>query len=505
MDAFEAAGADISQQMIEYSGQDEGALNAFNSMLSCIGAQEQAASDETLIISYDEDSNTYTFSTRGGSGTSEYLARSASNKEDGSITFGSFAFTEADDGIETLYRIAERNEAKPGYSYDENVFYARITPHDNGDGTMSFDISYENENGDVLEGTQVYVFADGFEIEKEEYEALDEVRQLMLAVLHKGADALIPEAPVLASRQPATFRNEYHASGSVQLYAWKQLIGRGLQENEFEFELLARNPLTGLYAPVQTKKNDADGTVAFDPISCTEKDVGRTFFFFAREKAGTDDSVVYSGAVFGYRVTVIDNGDGTLSFTQKHIGVTMPEEGAAGVAADQYIPGEETAELPLFVNTLKSGTVTAAKYTTWLEGDEPDPDTEFRFRIRLTDPEGRAVEDGNMEFSLEQVENIGAHAAGAPAGGRSRAASPAPTAEKAADTTEKTQVPAEGEDSGHKKEDEEKAAGSQEAALPDAAQDTEPEGNGTAGAQEQQATEPGQDPDPSAGEKTSGP
>ena len=102
------------------------------------------------------------------------------------------------------------------------------------------------------------------------------------------------------------------AEGEITLLAWKVLDGRPLEADEFSFRLLDE-----VGRPVGTVKTNAeDGGISFDTLHYTEEDVGKTFYYFAQELPGDDPTVVYTDAVYGYYVTVVDNNDGTLSFEQ---------------------------------------------------------------------------------------------------------------------------------------------------------------------------------------------
>ena len=58
-------------------------------------------------------------------------------------------------------------------------------------------------------------------------------------------------------------------------------------------------------------------------------------------------------------------------------------------------------DLPVFTNTLKPGKLSVTKQVT---ADDPsliDPTQEFHFKVKLIGPD---VQDGEMEYDLEQVE-----------------------------------------------------------------------------------------------------
>ena len=204
------------------------------------------------------------------------------------VVFGSFRYTQDDTGIH-WYKIIEKDTEKDGYTYDHSVYTAKVEVVDNGDGTLNCNRSYYDEQG------------------------------LSLATSETIGGAEIPLVPV-------QFTNSYEASGKLSLTAWKTLNGRDLKAEEFSFELLDQDGNV-VYETI----NNLDGTVEFEPdgadgqtdttddieaLKFNQLDIGKTVFFFVREKEGSDLTVNYSKGIFGYAVTVVDNGDGTLSFSQ---------------------------------------------------------------------------------------------------------------------------------------------------------------------------------------------
>ena len=193
------------------------------------------------------------------------LVKTGANAADGTVSFGSIYYTEADAGHTYTYRITEVDRGAGGYAYDDTEWLAAVTVTDNGDGTLSTSVTYrKDEDGSVAAAT------------------------------------------------PPTFANEYHASGEVRLRAWKSLRGRDLQEGEFSFDLVDEDGTI-----LQTKANAADGLILFDPIQFDEGDAGKTFRYSVRERKGDDPTVVYDTSVIGYQIAVTDNDDGTLSFSQE--------------------------------------------------------------------------------------------------------------------------------------------------------------------------------------------
>ena len=268
----------------------------------------------------------FTFDVLDEAGNTVVTAR---NGADGAVNFGAIKYGLADVDKTYTYYIIERNTEAKGYTYSNVKAKATVSVTDNGDGTLKSEVSYDGG-----------------------------------------------EAP--------TFTNEYHASGTVDLKAWKTLEGRDLKDNEFNFKL---EKLTGegvgeQAEEVGTAANSADGKIVFSHESIqalrfTEADAGKTYRFRVSEvvPAGedADPTVDYdSQSSFVYTVKVVDNGDSTLGFD---------------VSSDAK---------PVFKNKLKDGRLRIAKT---MEGVNPDPNKEFTFRVQLT---GKNLpEDGSYSFKRE--------------------------------------------------------------------------------------------------------
>lgn len=286
------------------------------------------------------------------------VLRTASCKADGSVAFGLIKYNTSDDGKTYTYYIQEKvpsdavnaegttwesanvdekaagGFSKKGYTYDSSKHKVTVAVADNGDGTMKATPTYEG--GDVPQ-----------------------------------------------------IKNAYNATGSVTLNLWKTLAARDLKDGEFTFGLFDEqgNAVLDKDGKAITAKNAADGTVTFPSISFDQNNIDHTYTYVAKEiipnkgAAGYDETVVYDAKEWKYRVSVHDNGDGTLSFDQKTIS-----------------PDGEEGKLPVIANTLKPGGLTISKGIE--NGNPGNPGQEFKFLVKLTSPTGKSL-DGNYKFTRE--------------------------------------------------------------------------------------------------------
>jgi pilin isopeptide linkage protein len=118
----------------------------------------------------------------------------------------------------------------------------------------------------------------------------------------------------------AKFVNAYHASGSLELKAEKQLTGSPLKDGQFTFELKDAKGNV-----LQTKQNDQAGNVVFDALQYTEADIDQVYTYTVSEADTGVHGITYSKAVYTVRATVKDNSDGTLTVETE----TTAEDGKA--------------------------------------------------------------------------------------------------------------------------------------------------------------------------------
>ena len=97
---------------------------------------------------------------------------------------------------------------------------------------------------------------------------------------------------------------EYSVTADVDVA--KSLEGRALNEGEFTFQLVEGDEV------VDEATNDADGKVYFKALTYTSDDLGE-HTYKVREVKGALGGVTYDTSEYTVKVTVSDNGDGTLS------------------------------------------------------------------------------------------------------------------------------------------------------------------------------------------------
>ena len=242
----------------------------------------------------------FTFDVYEGNLTAEQLAgakpvRTATNGADGSVNFDAFSY--AKPGTHE-YTIVERKGDLAYVTYDAAVHHAVVTVADNA-GTLQASVAYDGTNVTKPSFTNTY-----------EAQATD-----------SGAIALIKSVDV--------------HDGSYQLKA-----------GDFAFELMGSDG-----SVIQTRKNDADGNVAFDKLIF---DHAGTFTYTVREVQPTDDApgvlgVTYTGKTYTLTYVVEDNNDGKLVVKSSTV---KPGEGTEnGVSpgtmafANSYQPGQTSYQI----------------------------------------------------------------------------------------------------------------------------------------------------------------
>lgn len=113
---------------------------------------------------------------------------------------------------------------------------------------------------------------------------------------------------VTANDSSLVVTNVYEARGELPLKGRKTLIGGDINDYSFNFLVLRDGDIV-------SQGTNKGAEIEFKPLTFTNNDIGKTFEYDIIEDAGNDTSINYDGTVHKLRVTVEDNGDGTLRVT----------------------------------------------------------------------------------------------------------------------------------------------------------------------------------------------
>lgn len=291
-------------------------------------------------------------------------------------------FTLADAGKTFKYTVAEKNDGKPGYTYDDAVRTVTIAVADDGAGTLTATTTVSGGP----EGTHTTVHKSGE---------------------NKVESALVP------------FHNSYSATTNTpggtaaQVVATKTLTGRPMADGEFWFGIAYQGELVGY----ENLKPNIGGHVSFDTLHYdtkmlanleaaglayrTDKDgkLAWTINYTAYEDLfGLPNGVSATTWSFGFKVIVVDNGDGTLTATVDYGGVEPLFENVYGAeAVDVALTGTKKLQV---AEGLAPADVTG-KFTFTVTADEagaPMPE-----RTTVTNDAAGNVDFGKIHFTLEDL------------------------------------------------------------------------------------------------------
>ncbi len=171
------------------------------------------------------------------------------------------------------------------------------------DGNWSFNLKYRQGR----EGSYYYVVkeAEGA-LSYIGYDASSILYQVEVEDNLKGN--MVAYVSLTSSDEVAAFHNQYRASGSYSLNVKKEMVGRALVEGEFDFQLL-----DGDGKLLQEAKNKSDGLVAFSPLSFDQDDIGKTYSYKVRERAGSRTDIAYDDTEYSFTLKIEDKGGGLLA------------------------------------------------------------------------------------------------------------------------------------------------------------------------------------------------
>ena len=291
-------------------------------------------------------------------------------------------FTQTDAGKTFTYTVAEKNDGQPGYTYDDAVRTVTIAIADDTAGTLTATTTVSGGP----EGTHETVHKSGE---------------------NKVEKALVP------------FHNSYSATTNTpggtaaQVVATKTLTGRPMADGEFWFGIAYQGELVAY----ENLKPNIGGHVSFDTLHYdtkmlanleaaglayrTDKDgkLAWTINYTAYEDLfGLPNGVSATTWSFGFKVIVVDNGDGTLTATVDYGGVEPLFENVYGAdAVDAALTGTKKLQV---AEGLTPADITG-KFTFTVTADEagaPMPE-----RTTVTNDAAGNVDFGKIHFTLEDL------------------------------------------------------------------------------------------------------
>ena len=295
-------------------------------------------------------------------------------------------FTQADAGKTFKYTVAEKNDAKPGYTYDDAERTVTIAIADDGAGTLTATTTVSGGS----EGTL-----------PTEYKT--------------GAGAV--ESAVIP------FVNSYRAStdnpggAPAQIVATKTLAGRPLADGEFCFGIAyagEKDAIEGTWA------TNVNGQVSFGTLhyttdmladlvnakrairTDTDAKLAWTINYTAFEYTSplAAKGITAAKSSFSFKVVVVDNGDGTLTATPDYGGAEPVFENVYGAeAVDAALAGTKKLQA---AEGLTPADITG-KFTFTVTADEagaPMPE-----RTTATNDAAGNVDFGKIHFTLDDLNN----------------------------------------------------------------------------------------------------
>lgn len=291
-------------------------------------------------------------------------------------------FTQADAGKTFTYTVAEKNDGQPGYTYDDAERTVTIAIADDTAGTLTATTTVSGGP----EGT--------------------------LVTEYKTGAAAVESAVV-------PFVNSYSATtdapgGTVaQVVAAKTLTGRPMADGEFWFGIAYQGELVGY----ENLKPNIGGHVSFDALHYdtkmladlesaglahrTDKDgkLAWTINYTAYEAIhGLPNGVSATMWYFGFKVIVVDNGDGTLTATVDYGGIEPLFENVYGAdAVDAALAGTKKLRA---AEGLTPADITG-KFIFTVAADEagaPMPE-----RTTATNDAAGNVDFGKIHFTLDDL------------------------------------------------------------------------------------------------------
>ena len=289
-------------------------------------------------------------------------------------------FKQADAGKTFKYTVAEKNDGKPGYTYDDAARTVTIAIADDGAGTLTATTTVSGGP----EGTHETIYKSGE---------------------NKVESAVVP------------FKNSYSASTDkpAQIVATKTLTGRPMVDGEFYFGIAYAGETEAIEGTCVTNVN---GQVSFGALHYTTEMLADLVSAKRAIRTDTDAKLAWTinytafeytsplaakgitaaTPSFSFKVIVVDNGDGTLTATPAYDGIQPLFENVYGAdAVDAALAGTKKLQA---AEGLTPADI-AGKFTFTVTADEagaPMPE-----RATATNDAAGNVDFGKIHFMLDDL------------------------------------------------------------------------------------------------------
>ena len=294
-------------------------------------------------------------------------------------------FTQADAGKTFTYTVAEKNDAQPGYTYDEAVRTVTIAIADDGAGTLT---ATTTVTGNPDKGTLVTEYKTG---------------------------AATVESAVVPFANSYSATTDAHGGAVAQVVATKTLTGRPLADGEFYFGIAYAGEKEAIEGTCVTNVN---GQVSFGELHYTTKMLADLVSAGRAIRTDTDAKLAWTinytafeytsplaakgitaaKSSFSFKVIVVDNGDGTLTAKPDYGGVEPVFENVYGTdAADAALAGTKKLQAD---EGLTPADI-AGKFTFAVTADEAD--APMPERTTATNDAAGNVDFGKIHFTLDDL------------------------------------------------------------------------------------------------------
>lgn len=293
-------------------------------------------------------------------------------------------FTQADAGKTFKYTVAETNDHKPGYTYDDAARTVTIAVTDDGAGTITATTTVSGGP----EGTH--------------------------ETIHKSGENKV-ESALVPLKNSYSASTDAHGGDVAQIVATKTLTGRPMVDGEFYFGIAYAGETEAIEGTCVTNVN---GQVSFGALHYTTEMLADLVNANRAIRTDTDAKLAWTinytafeytsplaakgitaaKPSFSFKVIVVDNGDGTLTATPAYDGIQPLFENVYGAdAVDAALAGTKKLQA---AEGLTPADI-AGKFTFTVTADEagaPMPE-----HTTATNDTAGNVDFGKIHFTLEDL------------------------------------------------------------------------------------------------------